>query len=281
MQRTSQSPSTTHRLGPEPRDIATLRDLFRVATSLALAVSAALLVVSLVGCSAQTAEDSAKAQEPERGPRTQPGTAMGLYEPGQHDLYDGRFVISGARIYQVGTLNDASPWDHMGNDGKTLRPAGGTAEIDVDEIANTGTFRAELELPEGEYVINLEEIKEFSPCQDGGIAAFLFEHGDSGCGDANWPKSLLYVAGWGMGSATLNGEPLYSDYEIHFMVTQGMRDRNLVAHYPLDGKASDAGAVNPALQQLDFYIRSPETNDANHPNREVFDHFFAMEVTWK
>ena len=34
-------------------------------------------------------------------------------------------------------------------------------------------------------------------------------------------------------------------------------------------------------QQLDFYIRSPEANDANHPRRAVFDHFFAMEVTWK
>jgi hypothetical protein len=29
----------------------------------------------------------------------------------------------------------------------------------------------------------------------------------------------------GLGSATLNGEPLYSDYQIHFMVTQGMRGR--------------------------------------------------------
>ena len=102
-----------------------------------------------------------------------------------------------------------------------------------------------------------------------------------GCGDANWPKSLLYVAGWGLGRATLDGETLYEDYQIHFMVTQGMRDREtLVANYPLEGKTSPAGAVNPAAMQLDFYIRSPETNEANHPQREVFDHFFAMEVTW-
>ena len=79
----------------------------------------------------------------------------------------------------------------------------------------------------------------------------------------------------------MNGEPLYKDYQIHFMVTQGMRDRNLVARYPLEGKSSQAGAVNPALQQLDFSIRSPEGNEANHPKREVFDHFLAMEVTWK
>ena len=235
----------------------------------------------LASCASAPAPEPAAKAEPERGPRTQPGTEMGLYAPGQHDLYDGKFVITGSKIYHVGTLNDQSPWDHMGDDGQNLRAVGGTAEIDVDEIQNTGTFRAELDLPEGKYVLELDQIKEFSPCQDGGIAAYLFEHGDSGCGDANWPKSLLYVAGWGIGSATLNGEPLYENYEMHFMVTQGMRGRDLVVRSPAGGGASQAGAVNPALQQLDFYIRSPEKNAANHPDREVFDHFFAMEVTWK
>ena len=63
---------------------------------------------------------------------------------------------------------------------------------------------------------------------------------------------------------------------------KGMRDRDTLAtRYPLEGKTSPAGAVNPALQQLDFYIRSPERNEDNHPDRDVFDHFFAMEVTWK
>lgn len=109
--------------------------------------------------------------------------------------------------------------------------------LNIDEIRNTGSFRAELDLPEGTHVINLEQFEEFSPCQDGGIAAYLFEHGDSGCGDANWPKSLLYVAGWGTGSAMLNGEPIYQDYQLHFMVTQGMRDRDtLSTRYPLEGR---------------------------------------------
>jgi hypothetical protein len=40
-----------------------------------------------------------------RGPRSQPDTAMGLYAPGQHELYDGRFVIRGSRVFQAGTLN--------------------------------------------------------------------------------------------------------------------------------------------------------------------------------
>ena len=198
------------------------------------------LVLSLLwlsACNGTVTDGPSQSNPPERGPRVQPGTAMGIYAPEQHDLYDGRFIISGSRIYQVGTLNDESPWDHMGNDGSNLRPVEGTVDFDVDEINNTGTFRADLQLPEGRYVIDLEEFKEFSPCQDGGIASWLFEHGDSGCGDANWPKSILYVAGWGIGSATLNGEPLYQDYQIHFMVTQGMRDRNLVVfNFPLRGR---------------------------------------------
>lgn len=221
----------------------------------------------------------AQAQQ-ERGPRSQPGTTMGIYAPGQHELYDGRFRIRGSRVYQVGTLDDESPWDHMGDSAENLRAVHGEIAFDVNEIDNSGTFRAELQLPEGLYVVELDRFNEFSPCQNGGIAAYLFEHGNSGCGDMNWPKSILWVAGWGYGHATLDGEPLYDDYEIHFMVTQGMRDRDTL-EVMLEPSSGEAGAINPASQQLDFYIRSPQRNDANHPNREVFDHFFAMEVTWR
>ncbi|MDA2937425.1 hypothetical protein MYX75_04080 [Acidobacteria bacterium AH-259-A15] len=216
------------------------------------------------------------------GPRSQPGTAMGIYTPGQHDLYDGHFVLSGGQIYQVGRLDDPSPWDHMDNEAKRVHPVEGIVEINVDEIKNTGTFVARLKVPEGDLVIELDRVHQFSPCQDGGVAAFIFEHGDSGCGDSNWPKSLLYIAGWGYGHATLNGKRLYENYEMHFMVTQGMRERKtLKVNYPLLNKKSAAGAVNPAAQQLDFYIRSPEIDERNNPSRKVFDHFFAMEVTWK
>ena len=69
---------------------------------------------------------------------------------------------------------------------------------------------------------------------------------------------------------------------MHFMVTQGMRDREtLKIDYPILDKKSPAGEVDPAAQQLDFYIRSPERDEQNNPARKVFDHFFAMEVTWR
>ena len=219
--------------------------------------------------------------QPETGGlRSQPATALGIYAPQQHPLYDGNFDISASNVYQVGTLNDTPPWDHMGNDATNIKAIAGDISIDVNEIDNTGSFTADLELSEGKYVVTLERVHEFSACQDGGIAAFLYEHGDAGCGDSNWPKSLLYIAGWGYGSATLNGETIYRDYEIHFMVTQGMRHRETL-EVMLTPDSGNAGSVNPAAQQLDFYIRSPTRSALNHPDREVFDHFFAMEVTWR
>jgi hypothetical protein len=108
-------------------------------------------------------------------PRQQPGAAVTVFAPGQHDLYDGRFVLSAGRLYIVGGLNDPVPWDHIDNDASELRLVAGTAEIDVDEIANTGTFEARMKIPEGDLVVAIDRFNEFSTCQNGGIVAALHE----------------------------------------------------------------------------------------------------------
>ena len=113
-----------------PRNLATGRPL----------TLAALVVVGACQAPAQTPPSE------ERGARVQPGTEMGLYIPEQHALYDGRFIVTGTRVYQSGTLSDPSPWDHMGDDASNLRSVGGRVDFDVNEIENTGSFRAELEL---------------------------------------------------------------------------------------------------------------------------------------
>jgi hypothetical protein len=240
-----------------------------------------LVVPSFVVAALATAGQQPQAPQPD--PRRPAGATVMMYAPEQHDLYDGRFVLSATRLYMVGGLDDPVGWDHMDNAARTVRPVGGTAEIDVDEIRNTGRFEARMTVPEGALTIAMDRFHEFSPCQHGGIVAALHEHGtDSGCGDSNWPKTFVFLAGWGYGHATLDGTPLYRDYEIHFMVTQGIRDRRtLRVAYPMANRQRPAGEVNPATQQIDFYIRSPQTNPRNTPPREVFAHFFGMEVTWK
>ena len=231
--------------------------------SLAKVGLAACVSVGLIGGAAPSAQ-----QPP--NPRQQPGAAVHIFAPDQHDLYDGHFVISANRMYMVGGLNDPEGWDHLDNDAKTVKPVAGTAEIDVNEMANTGSFVAKLKIPEGDLVLTLERWHEFNPCQNGGIVAYIHEHGtDSGCGDNNWPKTVGFLAGWGYGSARLNGKPLYQDYEMHFMVTQGLRDRKtLKVSYPLADKKLPGGETNPATQQIDFYIRSPQPNPKNRPAKK-------------
>ena len=218
------------------------------------------------------------------GRRQQPGTDMQIYSPKMHQLYDGQFRLAFGKTYMVGGLFDKLGWDHIDNEAKTVHAVSGTVTAEVDEIKNTGRFVARLKLPEGDFEIVMDRFHEFNPCQDGGVASMIFEHGDSGCGDANWPKTIIYLAGWGYADATLNGKPLYKDYQAHFMVTQGMRDREtLKVTYPVLNKQTPAGQVNPAAMQVDFFIRSVEADptNSNNPPKKDFAHFFSMEVTWK
>ena len=86
------------------------------------------------------------AQQP-ANPRQQPGAAITMFAPEQHDLYDGRYVLSANRIHMVGGLNDPVGWDHIDNEAKAVKPVSGTAEIDVNDLTNTGTFEARLKIP--------------------------------------------------------------------------------------------------------------------------------------
>ena len=239
------------------------------------------LLIGLIGVVAVSGQEAKKSGPP----AVQPGADLTIYSPKNHDNYDGHFVISAGKAYMIGDLKPGKKgFDHIDNDGKNAHPVKGTFEIDVDEIKNTGTMVGKFETPDGMLEVAFDEFKPSNPCQDGGIAAFIFEHGDSGCGDSNWPKTLTYVAGWGIGHAKLNGKPLWDKYQIHLMVTQGMRDRKtLKTGYPMLERKHKAGEVNPAAVQVDFWIRSPEIdNDSkNSPPNKDFLHMFAMEVTWK
>lgn len=56
-----------------------------------------------------------------QNPRQQPGAMVHTFASEQHDLYDGRFVISVNRIYMVGGLNAPEGWDHIANEAKNRR----------------------------------------------------------------------------------------------------------------------------------------------------------------
>ena len=97
----------------------------------------------------QATEEAAPAATQEATPRRQPGAEITLYAPEQHDLYDGHFVLSAGRIFRVGQLDDPPGWDHIDNEASNVHSTEGTVDIDVDEVSNTGSFVARLQVPEG------------------------------------------------------------------------------------------------------------------------------------
>ena len=62
------------------------------------------------------------------------------------------------------------------------------------------------------------------------------------------------------------------------MLTQRVRERDtLQVKYPSPNKQAPATEVNPATVQLDYYIRSPEMDQRNHPTPQVFDYFLPCK----
>jgi hypothetical protein len=100
------------------------------------------LVVGLVAASGAGVVGRAAVAEQQPNPRQQPGAMISMYAPEQHDLYDGHYVLSASRIYMIGGLKDPVGWDHMDNEAKSVKPVSGTAEIDVNDLTNTGKFEA-------------------------------------------------------------------------------------------------------------------------------------------
>jgi hypothetical protein len=212
-------------------------------------------------------------------PKGEEGTR--IFKPTEHPHYTGQFRISGQRATLVGSMKDHAPWDHLDYAGQHLQPVQGTIEIDVNELTNSG--RVVVEFVEGadRYRITFDRFTASQAFQDGGIATRVYEHGDSGNGDPLYPKTWLYLAGWGKATMYKNDQILYQDYSAHFMVMERSRDPNThVVHYPVK-RTLPGGETDPAGMEIDLWVRSKEQSTENFPPFETFVHLFWEEVTWR
>ena len=212
-------------------------------------------------------------------PRDSEGTR--IFNATEHPYYSSAFHISGGRTTLVGSMQDVSPWDHLDYAGKRLLPVKGSVEIQVDETKNTGQVIAEFVEDADHYRIVFDRFSAKAPFQNGGIATRLYEHGDSGNGDPLYPKTWLYLAGWGTATMWKNDEVLYKDHDAHFMVMERSRDpKTREVHYPVK-RVFPGGETDPAGMEIDLWVRSKEQNTKNFPPFETFVHLYWDEVTWR
>ncbi len=204
-----------------------------------------------------------------------------IFTATEHPHYSGQFHLIGQKGTLVGSMNDHAPWDHLDYAGKHLSPVQGTIEIIVNEVTNTGQVLAEFVEGADRYRIVFDRFAAKQPFQDGGIATRVYEHGDTGNGDPLYPKTWLYLAGWGTATMYKNDQPLYKDYDAHFMVMERSRDpRTHEVRYPVK-QTLPGGETDPAGMEVDLWVRSKEQNAQNFPPYETFVHLYWDEVTWR
>jgi len=204
-----------------------------------------------------------------------------IFKATEHPFYSGQFHLAGKHTTLVGNVQEVSPWDHMDYAGRRLQSVSGRIEINVDERANTGIVTAEFTEGKDHYRIVFSRFAGKAPYQDGGIATRVYEHGDSGNGDPLYPKTWLYLAGWGKADVFKNEQVLYKDYSAHFMVMERSRDpKTHAVHYP-EKRTLPGGETDPAGMEIDLWVRSKESNPKNFPPFDVFLHLYWDEVTWR
>src|SRR4030095_84389 len=194
-------------------------------------------------------------------PKDDQGTR--IFKAPEHPFYSGELRLKGDRATLVGSMQDASPWDHLDYAGKHLTPVKGTIEINVNELSNTGQVVAEFVDKTDRYRIVFDRYAAKTAFQGGGIATRVYEHGDSGNGDPLYPKTWLYLAGWGSATMWKNDQVLYKDYDAHFMVMERSRDpKTHAVHYPVK-RTLPGGETDPAGMEIDLWVRSKEQNPKN------------------
>lgn len=156
-------------------------------------------------------------------------------------------------------------------DGQGVQAADGTLLLDVTDSTNTGSVTGQVTAAGSNYTIDFTRFLGNASHQDGGINNGFQEHGATGAGDASIPEIRAISAGWGLGTATVDGEPLLdpvtgdANLSMHYMITDtGVRDDGDRSIRTADGEAiyaptngSDGRAV-PGDREVHLLVKSTQ-----------------------
>jgi hypothetical protein len=208
--------------------------------------------------------------------------------PGSHSTH---WKLKASKPILIGKYGDNFDYN-----GDNVRRIEGTATVDVNVEKDMGTAEVVVDgifNPETEKEIRgqIKIVYTFTPMKgaphrEGGIADFVFLHGDSGQEPPVLPEVHAYVAGWGKTDIYVSGELLYKDLAGHFMLTEGVRDEETFAVYATPDKEEFYSFDNPGksfiadpkARQLHFVAHSHEKDPNNFPPNTFWIHINFLEV---
>ena len=184
--------------------------------------------------------------------------------------------------------------DNFVYNGKAVVPLEGVATVDIDADKNTGEMEVVFNgtiTPEngvsytGEIKILYTEFDEGSDFWEGGIADFVYLHGDTGQEAPVMPKVETYLASWGPADVYVDNERVYEGLVGHMMYTEGSRDTESYAIYNNDRSGfyspmdpTNSSIANPDGKEIHFVAHTVDPDSGNFPPHTVWIHLNFLSV---
>ena len=184
--------------------------------------------------------------------------------------------------------------DNFVYNGGAVVPIGGKATVDVDakkdtgrmEVVFNGTINPEQgKTYTGEIKLVYAEFDEGSAFWEGGIADYVYLHGDTGQEAPVMPKVKTYLSSWGPVDVFVDGELIYDDLVGHMMYTEGSRDSKTYALYNSNRSGfyspmnpGDSSIAHPGKREIHFVAHTVEPDKGNFPPHTVWIHLNFQKV---
>ena len=215
---------------------------------------------------------------------SQTETVLGF--KGSHDPV---WRLRGTKPHLIGGYGD-----NFSYDGSRVVPIIGEAEVvaDADKDSATakytvyGTINPEKgKTYTGEITLYYKVGKGGPAFQEGGVADFIFLHGDTKQDAPVMPKSRTFLASWGKADIFVNGSLVYKDIMAHIMYTERTRDTKTQAIYNSDRSdfyspksPADGSIANRKGRELHFVAHSMKEDKGNFPPHNIWIHLNFEDV---
>lgn len=114
-------------------------------------------------------------------------------------------------------------------DGNFSLEAGDATFVDGPSTDDWVDFTASFTGPNGkQYTLTVKKVMPMGPDHPffGGVAANIIHHGSTGIGTNLMPQVYTYVAFWGIGELSIDGQVVASNRMVHAMLTSSVRDQD-------------------------------------------------------
>ena len=189
----------------------------------------------------------------------------------------------------IGGYGDNFDWG-----GSKTVPLMGNAVVDVNARRDTGEMIVTLKgtiNPEmgksfsGDIKIIFREFSEGPAFWEGGIADFVWLHGDTKQGPPVMPKVRTYLASWGPADVWVNDELVYEGLDGHMMYTERSRDKETYAIYNRDRSGfysakdpKNFSIAAPDEREIHFVAHTNDEDSGNFPPNKVWIHLNFIDV---